>query len=600
MIFRDVKVGMSMATADNGQAENEVLRCQFLRCSEVGLRTNNFNSLDLWAWYCRFEDCGYGLYNGAGNFHAYQNLFLRSKKADIGTANLMVFSFINNTSIGSNCFMDFSGGHTWGSPCSVTGNRILEPTGDWAIRLSNGGPYLVMDNIIKARTDATKPVVEMTWGDQVFVSNTYTVQNPVKETGKFRRIDEKVVDPGTISIAEPKLPPTPPRRQRRVFEVAAGTDAAAIQAAITAAAKLKGQRPVIHLPKGNYNIKTTLLIPAGCDVQLIGDGAAETATVLQWAGEPGGLVMKLDGPSAATVRDLAIYAPQGNGILIERCDQPGGKVFGDQVNLSGFGEAQKPIGLLVNGVENCDVLMRCLQGAAFTTKWVKVVGGQQLQSGKPTRGQVSLYCGATGTSDAQYTVEKGGRLVVRSVYHEMSGDAPQGILLNNSGSLTIDATRFSYKTAPDKPLIKTEAFKGDLMLATSLLLPVNSSHTARIETTGDGSKTNLLCMGNLFWVNELGVDSDKVWLNRANPPASAAMLRCNVNSGVQGATKHGGFDFLDDRGEADDAFILKMLKPLLDARIWVPGNAPAGVTNVQLHRVICNAGKEGIGLELRR
>jgi len=81
MVFQDAGAGMSMATGQHGQAENEVLRCTFRRCAR-GLQTNNFNSMDIWAWYCLFEDCDYGLYNGAGNFHAYRCLFLRSKKAE--------------------------------------------------------------------------------------------------------------------------------------------------------------------------------------------------------------------------------------------------------------------------------------------------------------------------------------------------------------------------------------------------------------------------------------------------------------------------------------------------------------------------------------
>ena len=58
-----------------------MLRCTFRRCNR-GLQTNNFNSMDIWCWHCRFEDCGRGLYNNAGNFHAYQCLFLRSKEAE--------------------------------------------------------------------------------------------------------------------------------------------------------------------------------------------------------------------------------------------------------------------------------------------------------------------------------------------------------------------------------------------------------------------------------------------------------------------------------------------------------------------------------------
>jgi len=597
MVFRDVGDGMAMATGDNGQAENEVLRCAFVRCSGAGLRTNNFNSLDIWAWYCRFEDCGYGLYNGAGNFHAYQCVFLRSQKMDIGTANLMVFSFINNFSLGSKCFMDWAGGHTWGSATSITGNRLIEPAGDFAIRLGNGGPYLLADNVIKSRAGSAGPVVHMTWGDQTLVGNTYTVANPVKENGRFRRVAEKVVDANTVSAEPPALPPTPPNRKRQVFEVAAGADAAAIQAAIDKAAPLKGKRPVVHLPVGTYKIGQTLVVPAGADVQLVGDGGAETATVLQWTGKAGGLVLKLEGPSRVTVRDLSVSAGAANGILVEDCDQPGGRIFADQLNVPGGGGKAKA-GLLVSGVEQADVLLRCLQGGSNSEKWVKVVGGPNQKAGKSTPGQTAIYAGATGSTDAQYTITDGGRLVVRSVYHEMSGAAPQGMLLNDAGMLSVDATRFSYKTSADVPLVAVDGFRGDFALLTGLLLPVSSTHTARVRIQGDGSRSNVLVMGNTFWVNEVGVTADKVFRNEARPPARAAMLNCNMNSGTQGATKN-GFGYLEDRGQADDEFLLRMLRPLRESRIWLPGPTPEGVTDVRIYRVMCSSGAGGVGVEFR-
>jgi hypothetical protein len=597
MVFQDVGDGMAMATGNNGQAENEVLRCRFLRCSGAGLRTNNFNSLDIWAWYCRFEDCGWGLYNGAGNFHAYQCVFLRSRKMDVGAANLMVFSFINNFSMGSKCFMDWEGGHTWGSATSITGNRIIEPTGDFAIRLGNAGPYLLADNVIKSRAGAAGPVVHMTWGDQALVGNTYTVANPVKENGRFRRVAEKVVEAATVSAEPPALPPAPPNRKRQVFEVAAGADAAAIQAAIDKAVPLKGKRPIVHLPVGTYKIGQTLVILAGADVQLVGDGGAETATVLQWTGKAGGPVLKLEGPSRATVRDLSVSAGAAGGILVEGCDQPGGRIFADQLNVTGGGGKSKA-GLLVNGVEQADVLLRCLQGGSNSEKWVKVVGGPNQKAGKPAPGQTAIYAGATGSTDAQYAIADGGRLVVRSVYHEMSGAAPQGILLNDSGMLSVDATRFSYKTSADVPLVAVDGFRGDFTLLTGLLLPVDSKHTARIEIKGDGSRSNVLVMDNTFWVNELGVTADKVFRNEARPPARAAMLNCNMNSGTKGATKN-GFDYLEDRGQADDEFLLRMLRPLRESRIWLPGPTPEGVTDVRFYRVICSSGKDAVGVEFR-
>jgi hypothetical protein len=105
-------------------------------------------------------------------------------------------------------------------------------------------------------------------------------------------------------------------------------------------------------------------------------------------------------------------------------------------------------------------------------------------------------------------------------------------------------------------------------------------------------------MDDLFWVNEAGVTADKVFQNEAQPPAQAAMLNCNMNSGTKGATKN-GFDRLEDRGKADDAFLLKMLRPLRESRIWLPEPAPDGVTDVRMYRVICSSGKDGIGVEFR-
>ena len=230
----------------------------FRRCGR-GLQTNNFNSMDIWAWYCRFEDCDYGLYNGAGNFHAYQCLFLRSKKADIGTANLMVFSFVGNTSIGSQCFLDFAGGHSWGSPTSITGNRIIEPTratspSAWA----TAGRTCWRTTSSGAGREARQPAVVMTWGDQTLAGNTYTVAEPVKEAGRFTRLAEKIVAAETIATSPSSIRDlgmlglsfTPPKRNRKVFELPASADAAAIQQAIDEAAKLTGQRPGSPSAKG--------------------------------------------------------------------------------------------------------------------------------------------------------------------------------------------------------------------------------------------------------------------------------------------------------------------------------------------------------------
>jgi len=596
MVFQDAAIGMSMGTADNGQAENEVLRSTFRRCGR-GIQTNNFNSMDIWAWYCRFEDCEYGLYNGAGNFHAYACFFLRSKKADIGSANLMVFSFIGNTSIHSASFLDFGGGHTWGSPTSITGNRIIEPTGEFAIRLGNGGPYLLADNTIRSRADRPGPAVWMTWGDQALIGNIYTVKEPVKEAGRFIRIAERIVDAKGIDAAPPELPPAPPHRRRPIFEVAAGAGAAEIQRAIDEAARRGGEHPVVHLPKGTYRMERTIAVPASSPIQIIGDGGAETATVLDWAGEGEGPILRLRGPSRATIRDLLLGAGRGRGIIIEDADQPGGRIFADQLNVSGRSGQEDGSGVIIDGVEESDVLLRCAQGGTFCDTWIRVIGGARRGSGG-ARGQVSVFCGATGTARAQYAVARGGELVVRSVYHEVSGESPQGILLDDAGSLTVDTTRFSYRTSPETPLVHVKGFRGAFALLSGMLLPVGTTHPPQIRIDGDGSAARVLCMGNMSWAPCKDIAADSVWRDESNPRARAAMRLSNLNGGSESGLAN-GFGRLDDRGEAGDAFILEMLAPLRRARIWTPGASPPGVTDVRLHRVIGSAGKGGACVEIK-
>lgn len=605
IVFRDCQAGLVFGgPKTNGQAENEVLRCRFLRCG-TGIRTVNFNSMDIWVWYCRFEDCGRGIYNLMGNWHAWHNLFLRSTTSDLGTQNLMAFSVVGNTSVGSRCFFDFSSGHTWGSPVSLTGNRVLDPTGDWAVLLDNAGPYLVVDNVF--RLAGKTRAVRMTWGDQTLVGNTYTKKDAVEQRGRFRRIAERLVAADDIPEAIPALPSTPPRRERYVFEVPAGSDAEAIQRAIHEAAHAPAPRPVVHLPMGNYRIDKTLVIPPDCDLQLLGDGAGETATRLNWAGPQGGVVLRVDGPSQVTLRNFYVHALGARAVVIQDADQPGGRIFADQLNANGPRDQEhgRTAALRIAGLDQTDVLLRALQGSGNGGAWVEVLGGPQAAE---ANNQVSIFTGATGSAAGQYDVRRGGRLVVRGVYHERSSDSLTGLHLRDSGTLSIDATRFSYATSAQSPTVAVDDFRGLFTLATCMLLPVETRRTCRFEIRGDGRHASVLALGNQFWVHQPGTTAETVWLNKATPPARGGLLGCNINtSNKQAAPK--GFEFLAnvgatadparsqfgsgplrDRGGVDDATILRHLAPLREARGWLPADTTAKVTDVRIHRLMVSGG----------
>ncbi|WP_347246580.1 glycosyl hydrolase family 28-related protein, partial [Thermogutta sp.] len=507
LIFHDAKNGLVFGGPQTaGQAENEVLRCRFLRC-ETGIQTVNWNSMDIWVWYCWFEDCGRAIYNVMGNWHAWHNVFIRSRVSDVSIANLMVFSVVNNVSIESRCFLNFSSGHTWGSPTSITGNRIVNPSGEWAMVLDNAGPYLVVDNQFRLRPNTR--AIRMTWADQTLIGNVYTHENAVEERGRFRRVAERVVSPDQISDTLPKMPPAPPKKDRPIIEVPPKARAEDIQRAIDQAAQMVGERPVVHLPMGIYQVDRTLVVPAGSDLQLVGDGASEVATRLVWNGPPNGCLLHIEGPGQVSLQDLHLNGGPASALVVELPDDAGSHVLADQLNVSGSSSGdgdELPVAVRVEGLTEATVQFRALQGSGQAGRWVQVIG-----TNREPHVPVAIFTGATGSAVGQYEVRNGGALVVRSVYHERSSDALCGLHLSDSGILSVDATRFSYATSSSSPTVLVENFRGLCTLATCLFMPVATEEPCRIVIQGDGSRTSVLALNNQFWMNKPPATSETIW-----------------------------------------------------------------------------------------
>ncbi|MBL7223829.1 MAG: hypothetical protein ISS72_08250 [Candidatus Brocadiae bacterium] len=394
------------------------------------------------------------------------------------------------------------------------------------------------------------------------------------------------------------------------MEVAPDSDSGAVQAAIDEAAKLNGERPVVHLPMGGYSIDRTLVVPRNCDVQLVGDSAGETGTRLNWTGPDGGVVLRLEGPSRATLRDLYVHAPNARGLVVEDADQVGGQILADQLNANGPGgeQANGTAALRINGLDRTDVLCRALQGNGNAGRWVEVIGGPAADD---AGNQVSVLTGATGSAAGQYDVHGGGRLVVRAVYHERSSGELTGLHLADRGTLSIDATRFSYATAADRPTVATDSFRGLFTLATCMLLPVETQETCRFALRGDGGQTSVLALNNQFWVHLPGTSADTVWRNLAAPPARGGLLGCNINTSNREAAPAGweylanvgedpdparsgsGAGPLEDRGTVPDDMVLAHLEPLRQARVWPSDEpVPPGATDLRIRRVMLLGGRD--------
>jgi pectin methylesterase-like acyl-CoA thioesterase len=413
-VFKDVGFGIRAGRPHLMDAECAVTRCRFLRCSKAGVSIESFNALDWWVRDSYFEGCALGVTNtfGAGHFHVYNSLFRGSTQADMSMGHTSYFGVRNNTSVGSRAFF-LAGWIGAGAHTTLQNNTVLDPTGPIAIQIGNLGAALLLDNTIRfprAPVAAKNEHLVLTnlGATTLSVGNTFTFSGTEAanvEAGKPLSIGDKIVPAAAIKAVIPTLPATAPNLKRPVIEVAPGSGAAAIQKAIDAAAKAIGKRAVVHFASGQYPIDKTLVVPANADVQLVGDGFS---TRLVWAGGAGGgPVLRLAGPTRSTLREMEIVANDASaGVLIEKCDQAGARVWMDQGEV----KDSKSVGLLCDGLDFADVSLLSFYHSDHKGVAVKVLGGPLAAAGRKTAGRTAIWGGASSNNALSYDVQRNGRL----------------------------------------------------------------------------------------------------------------------------------------------------------------------------------------------
>ncbi len=580
-VFKDVGFGIRAGKPHFMDAECAVLRCRFLRCSQAGVSIESFNALDWWIWHSYFEDCFVGVTNdpGAGHFHVYQSLFKNSTESDIKLSHCSYFSIRGNISIGSKAF--YTG--QWrdcAAQVTLQGNTIVDPTGPTPIQHGNNGGLLMVDNIIKSVKNKAKGehIVHVSKATSLLaVGNTFTMADAIdiadKNSGAPVILNSKVVAPGSLKIALPMLPGTPPHLTRRVFEIASGADGAVIQKAIDDAAALKGERAVVHLPPGTYPIAKTLVVPANAGVQIVGDGFA---TRLQWQGDAQTPLLRLPGPSRAILRDLEIQAGAASaGIVVEKCDQSGARVFMEQGEVANA----QIVGLLVDGLAHTDVSLHNFYHSGCKGVAVKVIGAGQ-NSNKNTARTV-IFGGASSDNNLSYDVQNGGRLMAQDIWYE--GAPPRFVHFTaaSSGTFTLNgATTATGRPGPNMAAknpnfaaLEFEDFKG-----VAALLNVNIG--TNLTLSGDGSQTRLLGMLH---------GSENAVVNRSR---DAKVLLLGGSQTLPG----GSASVIPNQGIAEPAFVLKMLEQLRTERPHPLATLPGGITDVRFYRVTVSGGQTSVHL----
>lgn len=553
--FIDVEYGIHGGFKDLGFAETSIHRSRFLRNSKAAVALGNFNALDIWIWSSLFEDCGIGVTNdpGAGNYHVYQSVFRRSTIADLYMRNTGGFSIRDNFSSNSAAFV-VSPSINHPATIDIQRNTIVASSDSSPIQLGNQGPALLLDNTIVSAGSATGPVVSwrsLFGSDVVSIGNTFTVEKPLSVSGRLVAFDDRVVVRSTLAPTEPVLARPWPSPHRTVVEVQRGADATAIQRAIDAAIQ-KGQRSIVHLPFGTYNIDRTLKIPPS-DVQLVGDGMG---TALRWTGGQGGPVLRIVGPSQATLRELQVHGnATADGIVLEQIAQPGSRV---SLNNVEFREAEKH-SLLVEDAENVDVQL--------------VDIGHALSKGPSFRlrsGRVTVFSGASSNNWLSYDVSGGARVLVRDIWYE--GTAAGGFAeIHGAATFTMQGARVAT-TGSHPPSFTINDLDGQVTLLTTNL-------DDRIVASGTGQRGSVLGLALLR-----DPQSPSYFSSSTAPSLRAVLLNGRQQIG-KGALLNPGSRLVADIGTADPDFIRSMLRETRAPVVPTLNQLTTGTSDVRMFRV---------------
>jgi hypothetical protein len=463
-VFENAAIGLQAGdnTAGCCSAETKVDRDMFANLTKAGISLEDWNAVDWYVRYSTFEHDNYGVtnaYGEGGAMHLDHNLF-EYNNVDSGWGAGTSQSYTYNTSYHSGTFLL---GSPYGNSSILIGNTILMPQ-TAAISMPGIGPLTLIDNTIEGAITAAaggqtvKFANGAVWIPNSYVlsmGNTYvsttpfSVQNVTYDTneisGDLTSISDAVVSTSSIKDALPMMPGPLPNYNRTIYDVPQAASGETIQQTIDQAiAENNGNRPVVHIPWGQYSVNSTITIPGNSDVQIVGDNMQ---TIINWNGSTSSPVFALLPPSHATIRNLTINAGSSSaGIVVEGYDQPGDRIY---TNFATEGDAGSSHNLLVNGFDNTLVQMDDFGHGGLSnpsSTSVLVVGGPLSQAGNATPGYTGLFMGSsccnTGPS---YRVENGGTIVLTGFWYEQGGtqwldlDGGSGNFIGYEDNIAVDS-----------------------------------------------------------------------------------------------------------------------------------------------------------------
>ena len=585
-VFQNSAVGIQGGQYGLGAAESSVLRSTFLNNTVAGIALKNFNALDWWVWYSSFNNNRVGITNnpGAGNFHAFNNVFIGSTYVNLDLLNTGQFNFRNNFSLNSNAFLYEEYYYTNAAVTRLQGNTIIIGNNSTCCGMYQGnmGPTVMTDNTWVSPPNPRYPpvlIAAMNPPDCVSVGNTYTVSNAVQCSGnsgpgRLIQLDDQVVAPSSISQTPPALPGTLPNYNRMIIEVSAGSNSAAIQQAIQQATPYCGQRPIVHLAYGSYNINSTLTLPPNCNIQIVGDG---TQTSLQWTGTGAGPVLLLQGPSSVILRDFYVNAGTVTGIQVQNADQQNSRIYMEQMRAMRALSAN----VLVDSLDYTNVELHDFElsytavAPASTGVALQVIGGPLAQQGTPQYGRTNLFAGALGDNFVSFQASGGATLLVRDAWYEGPNSSTYAQISGNS-SVTLEGSRMALPTSGDAVQINTPSCPATVL---------SSAPDSDVKITGGNGSVWVL--GNNF-------NAAASYLQNLAP---SVISDFNLNRRYVSSGPNAGSIPIPDIGAAQPSFIRSILAQSRAANPNVVMDLVAGITDARFYRVSVELGTIGIHIQ---
>jgi glycosyltransferase involved in cell wall biosynthesis len=486
--------GGTYGSEGTGSNDSEVTirRCRFYSCTDGGIEIHGYNALDYWIWDCLFDRCLVGIRCAHGNFHAFRCYFSASGAFDIGNDNCYYTSVRGCYSQNSYGF-SFDGGVSCNPFKRIFADNTVVGLKRYPVEYYHTGKMTFWDNRIdKVRdtADYTANIGSFDWCYATYgtlsINNTYAVASPFHSRHplvNYQVNDRQARVTGDSAAFLAKMDQTPQRVTRKVFELREGATADDIQRLIDQAATLKGSRPILHFGPGTYYLDKTLVIPAGADLQLVGDGMLYATMLMRkdqrvLAGAP---LIRIEGPSRVTLRELQLGSEADHGqaatLVFENVDQPTSEAHLDQVYAP-----QSDTSLSVTALD----YLYIQKDNSFFMTGNAVTGGPATLQGKGT-----AMVNSFGGQFARLAVRQNGKFIARDCWWE--GNDKLALNLTGDGTVSIDGAMIApSKWGDSTPTIAIGRFTGNISL-------MNMYLQGALTVAPDNPKLNLLVWNILFY-----------------------------------------------------------------------------------------------------